>query len=60
MDALLIASDEMLIPYNTDRSKKMTGVYHQELIDTFGDLVTDPVRTDTAVPLCAIRGDHCL
>ncbi len=72
MDALLIASDEMLIPcelepyaiqglfdmfnklrnemeqelkntgiipYNTDMSKKMTGAYLQELIDTFGDLV---------------------
>jgi chromosome partitioning protein len=83
MDALLIASDEMLIPcelepyavqglfdmfnklkheleqelknsgiipYNTDMSKKMTGAYLQELIDTFDSLVTDPVRTDTAVP----------
>jgi chromosome partitioning protein len=83
MDALLIASNEMLIPcelepyavqglfdmfnklkreleqelknsgiipYNTDMTKKMTGAYLQELLDTFGDLVTDPVRTDTAVP----------
>lgn len=83
MDALLIASDEMLIPcelepyaiqglfdmfnklrneleqelknvgiipYNTDMSRKMTGAYHQELIDTFGDLVRDPIRTDTSVP----------
>lgn len=83
MEALLIASDEMLIPcelepyaiqglfdmfnklrneleqelknagiipYNTDMSRKMTGAYHQELIDTFGDLVRDPIRTDTAVP----------
>ncbi len=83
MDALLIASDEMLIPcelepyavqglfdmfeklknelqqelrnsgiipYNTNMSKGMTGAYLQELIDTFSELVIDPVRTDTAVP----------
>lgn len=89
MDALLIASNEMIIPcelepyavqglfdmfdklrreldqelknigiipYNTDMSKKMTGAYHQELIDTFGELVTDPVRTDTAVPYAQSEG----
>lgn len=39
-----------IIPYNTDMSKKMTGAYLQELLDTFDGLVTDPVRTDTAVP----------
>ena len=39
-----------IIPYNTDMSKKMTGAFLQELINTFDDLVTDPVRTDTAVP----------
>jgi chromosome partitioning protein len=89
MDALLIASDEMLIPcelepyavqglfdmfnklkreleselknsgvipYNTDMSKKMTGAYMQELLDTFDGLVTDPVRTDTAVPYAQSEG----
>jgi chromosome partitioning protein len=89
MDALLIASNEMLIPcelepyavqglfdmfnklkreldqelkntgiipYNTDMSKKMTGAYLQELINTFDDLVLDPVRTDTAVPYAQSEG----
>jgi cellulose biosynthesis protein BcsQ len=37
-----------IIPYNTNMSKGMTGAYLQELIDTFGELVIDPVRTDTA------------
>lgn len=83
MDALLIASTEMLIPcecepyavqglfdmfaklsrelegelanagiipYNTDMSRKMTGNYMQEMLNQFGELVLDPVRTDTAVP----------
>ncbi len=45
-----------IIPYNTDMSKKMTGAYLQELLDTFGDLVTDPVRTDTAVPYAQSEG----
>jgi chromosome partitioning protein len=89
MDALLTASDEMLIPcelepyavqglfdmfaklkrelgqelrnsgiipYNTDMSKKMTGAYMQELLETFDGLVTDPVRTDTAVPYAQSQG----
>lgn len=89
MDALLIASDEMLIPcelepyavqglfdmfaklkkeleteltnsgiipYNTDMTKKMTGAYLQELIDTFDSLVLDPVRTDTSVPYAQSEG----
>jgi chromosome partitioning protein len=89
MDALLIASTEMLIPcelepyavqglfdmfnklkqelgqelkntgiipYNTDMSKKMTGAYLQELINTFDDLVLDPVRTDTSVPYAQSEG----
>lgn len=83
MDALLIASTEMLIPcecepyavqglfdmfaklsrelegelanagiipYNTDMSRKMTGNYMQEMLNQFGELVLDPVRTDTSVP----------
>lgn len=89
MDALLIASTEMLIPcelepyavqglfdmfeklkreldqelknagvipYNIDMSRKMTGAYLQELIDTFGELVTDPIRTDTSVPYAQSEG----
>ena len=89
MDALLTASDEVLIPcelepyavqglfdmrqklrrelerevpiagvipYNTDMTKKMTGAYLQELLDTFDGLVTDPVRTDTAVPYAQSQG----
>jgi chromosome partitioning protein len=38
-----------IIPYNTDMTKKMTGAYMQEMLQTFGNLVTDPVRTDAAV-----------
>jgi chromosome partitioning protein len=89
MDALLAASDEMIIPcelepyavqglfdmfnklkrelgqelknsgiipYNTDMSKKMTGAYMQELLDTFDGFVVDPVRTDTAVPYAQSQG----
>lgn len=90
MDALLIASDEMLIPcelepyavqglfdmfdklkkeledhtllnsgiipYNTDMTKKMTGAYISELRETFGDLVTEPVRTDVSVPYAQSEG----
>lgn len=89
MDALLMASDEMIIPcelepyavqglfdmfsklkrelgqelknagiipYNTDMSKRMTGAYLQELLDTFESLVTDPVRTDTSVPYAQSQG----
>jgi len=89
MDALLTASDEMIIPcelepyavqglfdmfnklkrelgqelknsgiipYNTDMSKKMTGAYMQELLDTFDGLITDPIRTDTAVPYAQSQG----
>jgi cellulose biosynthesis protein BcsQ len=89
MDALLTASDEMIIPcelepyavqgwfdmfsklkrelgqelknagiipYNTDMSKRMTGAYLQELLNTFQSLVTDPVRTDTSVPYAQSQG----
>lgn len=88
MDALLIASREMLIPcecepyavqglfdmkakldreleegletagiipYNTDMSRKMTGLYMQEMLEQFPNELLDPVRTDTAVPYAQSR-----
>lgn len=45
-----------IIPYNTDMSRKMTGAYLQELIDTFDELVLDLVRTDTSVPYAQSEG----
>jgi chromosome partitioning protein len=38
-----------IIPYNTNYSKKMTQQYIDELREEFGDLVTEPISTDTNV-----------
>jgi chromosome partitioning protein len=39
-----------IIPYNVDLRYTMARQYMRELRETFGDLVTAPVRTDATVP----------
>lgn len=39
-----------IIPYNVDLRYSMARGYLKELRETFGDLITAPVRTDAAVP----------
>lgn len=39
-----------IIPYNVDLRYTMARQYHQELRETFGELITSVVRTDSTVP----------